>query len=108
MKLINLDKQLTYFDKKTPIKLSEKSKPITVREVFSNLCAAGYKQPSSIDIVRLYKLANAIYEAKKELEVDADDVTLIKKVSEANIITYSPYVLAQALIESGIEKEEKK
>lgn len=107
MKLENLDKELTYFDRKTAIRANNDSQPITVREVFSNLCAAGYTQPTSIDTIRLYKLANAIFDAKKELEVSADEVTLIKKVAEANLVKYGPYVLAQALIESGIEKEEK-
>lgn len=108
MKLENLDKKLKYLDKETDLRLTSESEPLTVKEVLATLCASGYDQPTRLEMARLYKLANTIYDAKTELEVDAEDITVINKAIEANVPKYGPYVRMQVLIESGLEKEEKK
>lgn len=82
--------------------------PLKVKDVLMNLCGRGYEKTRSTDVPKFYRLMLAINDAKNELQIDDEDLSLLKKAIEANIPKYEPYMLGPALILSGIEEDEKK
>ena len=102
MKLKNLNKVLVMLDGK-PIK--DANRELTVGLVLANMTAGGFEKVKPLEAVRLHQLAVRLYESKGELEVNADSVSLLKRVMEENRGGYTALVLGQALLESELEKE---
>jgi hypothetical protein len=89
----------------------EEGKPaeqLYIRDVLANLCAMGYDKTKSTDIPRLYSLSLNIMKAKSTLDIEDDELALIKKTIEANKPEYRPFVLGPVLVETGIVSENKK
>jgi len=110
MKLVNLSKVIKDFDgnevKMTP---APDSPSLTIKAAFENLCMLGYQQKTpTADSVSLMHIGQAIHDAKDELEVNADDVTLLKKVIDANMMEFKPIIIKAVYEDTGLGKTEKK
>ena len=102
MKLKNLSKVLVMLDGK-PIKQDKVE--LTVGFVLANMAAGGFEKVKPLEAVRLHQLAMRIYESKSELDVNAESVSLLKRVMEENRGGYTVLILGQVLLESELEKE---
>lgn len=73
-----------------------------IREVLANLCAVGYDKTKTTDVPKLYMLSVNIMKADESLEIDDEDLALIKKTIESNKPEYKAYVLGPVMTETGI------
>jgi len=108
MKLTKLSTKLTDMRGES-LKLGEKKEEITVREVLANIVAAGFERPTPIEVSQIYGLSNLIYQTKEDLEISASQASLINKAVESNRWqnAYTPYVIGQMLLLSGLEQADK-
>lgn len=73
-----------------------------IREVLANLCAVGYEKTKTSDIPRLYMLSVNIMKADESLEIDDEELALIKKTIDSNVPIYKAYILGPVMSETGI------
>ena len=85
-----------------PIKVDEKE--LRVKEVLANIIASGFMDMKPLDNVRAYQLSSRLISSDKEnIEVNQENVELIKKCFETNRNGYLPIVIGQVLLLSGLE-----
>lgn len=106
MELKNLSKNITDMRGK---EITIENTKISVRDVLSNIIASGFERPEAIDVANLYALANSVYNAKDTIDVSTTQVELINKCVKSNRWerVYTPYVIGQVLLLSGIESDKK-
>lgn len=110
MRLVNLDRIIKDFDgnevKMTP---SPDSPSLTIKKALESLCMLGYQQKTpTADSVALIHLGQSIHDAKDELDVNAEEVTLLGKIIDANMMEFKPLVTKAIYEDTGLGKKEKK
>jgi len=105
MKLVNLDTKILDLNG-DEIKLDKKAEEgETVKSVIANIVAAGFEKATPLEAARLYNAAKEIHDAGDEFTVDTGVVDLIKRSCDANRAGFTPFVLGQVLLLSGLEDE---
>lgn len=82
MKLKNLDKELTTISG-ARIMLT-KDKPLTYRASLVSSCEMYRPTPGAGEAIKAYQIGMRILDAKTELDIEAEELILLKKIVENN------------------------
>lgn len=102
MKLKNLKKTITDFRGREIRFAFNENKSMSIGEAIANIASSGYKGVTAKESINLYKLAIEI-DGKEEIDINANMVSSINKAIENNQIGFTPIIIGQILIETGLE-----
>lgn len=68
--------------------------PMTVKLALL-MCVGAMRPAPGVDAIRVYKLGIGLLNAKKQLEVESEDIRLLKAAVAQNALGYACYTLAQ-------------
>lgn len=85
------------------------AKDVTIKFMIGNIVAGGFPDGTRAQAMRVYKLANMIFEAGETLEIGQDDVKLISRCFDIALKqSTNTYAIGQVLEMSGLEVPDAK